>query len=94
MADLGICERFRDPKVSETRLAVPGDQDVVLDVSTINIRVYHPTFVLTGAMEPCKIDKSWRCIRPRHACASYRVRTQGAIFTGVQVDGHVPASDD
>ena len=33
-------ERAHDPKVSETRLTVPGDQDVALDTATVNARFY------------------------------------------------------
>ena len=35
-----IFERPRDREVSETRLAVPSNQDVVLDGLSISVRVY------------------------------------------------------
>jgi hypothetical protein len=33
-----VTERAHDPKVAETRLAIPSDQDVVLVAPTVNMR--------------------------------------------------------
>ena len=37
---IALCERPRDCKVCETRLTVPSDQDVVLDMLSISVRVH------------------------------------------------------
>jgi hypothetical protein len=39
-------ERARDPKVCDARLAVPSDQNVVLDVSSVNEGPFASSFRL------------------------------------------------
>jgi hypothetical protein len=50
-----VSEHVRDPKVCETRLAVPGNQDVVLDAPAVNMELIHCFVLPTGMMSPCKI---------------------------------------
>ena len=48
------CGTFdRNCKVSETRLTVPSDQDVVLDVLSIGVGVHSIVHLPTGLMLPC-----------------------------------------
>jgi len=47
-------ERPRDRKVSETRLTVPSNQDVVLDTPSISVQV-HLIRHFAGQILPCKI---------------------------------------
>jgi len=51
---LHVLEVANNPKVSETHLAVPGNQNVVLDTPSINVRVHSFHSLPTGVMLPCK----------------------------------------
>ena len=46
---------LHDFKVSETRLTVPSNQDVVLDGQSISVGVRSILRLPTGQMLPCKI---------------------------------------
>ena len=45
-----------DCKVSETRLTVPSNQDIVLDGQSISVGVRSILRLPTGLMLPCKIS--------------------------------------
>ena len=49
-------ERASDPKVCEACLAVPSDQNVTLDVPSVNAELIYSFVLLTGVMPPCKIS--------------------------------------
>lgn len=72
-------ECARDPKVSETRLAVPSDQDVALYTLGVNARVYifpHFTYrsdVAVQYSQPMKKHEALACLSKLSRRNSQRV---------------------
>ena len=57
-------ECVRESEVCETRPAVLSNQDIVLNVSNLNIWFMRLLILPTGVIAPCKTSNPWRCMRP------------------------------
>ena len=56
MVPISVPRKLRsDRKVSETRLTVLSDQDIVLNALTISVRLAQSFLSPTGLILPCKI---------------------------------------